>query len=151
MADFQRTGSTSNTHVGMEFEELAMRFWAKRGLKLDKKHSLLVGVRDVKKPHNFDLGSSKPPVIVECKSHKWTTGDNVPSAKMRAWNEAMYYFLVAPQNYRKIFFSLRDICSRRKISLAEYYVHTYAHLIPAGVEVWEYDVGTNAGCHVNKA
>ena len=150
MSDFQRIGSTSNTHVGIEFEDLAMRFWARQGLQLQKKHPLHVGVGRIKKSHSFDLGSSTPPVIIECKSHKWTTGNNVPSAKMMAWNEAMFYFSVAPANYRKIFFSLCDTCTRRKISLAEYYVRTYAHLIPVGVEIWEYDIAADAGKQVNK-
>lgn len=79
-------------------------------------------------------------MLVECKSHKWTTpNDNVLSAKLTVWNEAMYYFLCSPSDYRKIMFVLRDISKRRGETLAEYYIRTYRHLIPAGVEFWEYD------------
>jgi hypothetical protein len=34
-------------------------------------------------------------------------GGNMTSAKMTVWNEAMYYFHVAPSSYRKIFFILK--------------------------------------------
>jgi hypothetical protein len=97
-----------------------------------------VGVGEAKKPHRFDLGSENPPVLVECKSHTWTQGGNMPSAKMTVWNEAIYYFQVAPDPYRKIFFVLKH--TRREQSLAAYYLKTHGHLVPAGVERWEYDL-----------
>ncbi len=78
-------------------------------------------------------------IYVECKSHKWTSGNNIPSAKLTVWNEAMYYFLVAPKNYKKIFFMIKDYNQKRKMTLAEYYLKTYRHLIPVDVEFWEYD------------
>jgi hypothetical protein len=51
----------------------------------------------------------------------------------------MYYFLVAPSNYRKIMFVLKDFSSKHNETLAEYYLRRYAHLIPSKVEFWEYD------------
>ena len=51
----------------------------------------------------------------------------------------MYYFLVLPAGYRKIFFVLRDYSLKRKETLAEYYIRTYRHLIPTDVEIWEFD------------
>lgn len=60
----------------------------------------------------------------------------MPSAKLTVWNEAMYYFALAPQEFRKIFFVLKNV--RGKESLGEYYVRLYSHLIPQDVEVWEY-------------
>ena len=78
-------------------------------------------------------------MIVECKSHRWTSGDNVPSAKLTVWNKAMYYFYLAPNGYRKIFFILRDFSIKRNETLGEYYVRTYKHLIPEDVEIMEYD------------
>ncbi len=100
---------------------------------------LLVGVGQVKKLHAFDLGSETGKTIVECKSHRWTEGRNIPSAKLTVWNEAMYYFHLAPNDYRKIMFVLKDVCQKRGISLAEYYVKMYIHLIPNSVEIWEFD------------
>ena len=99
--------------------------------------SLDVGIANIKKPHRFDLGSDSPPIIVECKSHRWTASGNVPSAKLTVWNEAMYYFACAPSRFRKILFVLRDVRRRTGETLSQYYVRTYQHLIPPGVEVWE--------------
>jgi hypothetical protein len=63
----------------------------------------------------------------------------VPSAKMTVWNEAMYYFHLAPQEYKKILFVLNDIHQKKNESLLSYYKKTYAHLIPDGVEFIEWD------------
>lgn len=78
-------------------------------------------------------------VIVECKSHRWTAGHNIPSAKLTVWNEAMYYFHAAPGGYRKILFVLKDLRRGTGESLCSYYLRTYGHLIPDDVEFWEYD------------
>ncbi len=61
---------------------------------------------------------------------------------MTVWNEAMYYFALAPGNYQKILFVLRDYNPKKKETLAEYYLRTYDHLVPNGVEIWEYDETT---------
>jgi len=83
----------------------------------------------------FDLGSATPSVIVECKRHTWTSGGNAPSAKLTAWNEAMYFFALAPRRYRKVLAVLRD--THRGESLAEHYVRRFGHIIPRRVEIWE--------------
>jgi hypothetical protein len=139
MNNFQRIGSISNAHEGKDFEIIAKDFFANQGLELVKNYSLDIGTGAIKKPHSFDLGSERSKSIIECKSHRWTTGDNTPSAKLTVWNEAMYYFLLAPESYRKILFILKDYSQKRKKTLAEYYVRIYGHLIPLGVELWEYD------------
>lgn len=88
----QRIGSVSNTQVGKDFERAAKKFFLSTGLKLDLSLKVRIGISDIKKDHAFDLGSNKEKVLVECKAHKWTTpNDNVPSAKLAVWNEAMYY------------------------------------------------------------
>jgi hypothetical protein len=141
--NFQRIGSASNAHVGNDFEGIARSFFATQGISLVKNFTAPVGVGSLKKLHSFDLGSYDPPVLVECKSHTWTQGGNMPSAKMTVWNEAMYYFHLAPANYRKVFFVLKH--TRREQSLATYYLRMHGHLVPDGVEVWEYDVATSVG------
>ena len=88
---FQRVGSISNAHVGRDFEVIAQSFFLEQGLHLYPGHFVEVGVGPTKKPHAFDLGCSEQMVIVECKSHRWTAGHNIPSAKLTVWNEAMYY------------------------------------------------------------
>lgn len=136
----QRIGSKSNAHVGRDFEQAAQSFFASKGLPLDLNIKIPVGVGAIKKDHAFDLGCQDAKVLVECKSHKWTApNDNVPSAKLTVWNEAMYYFLATPPGYRKIMIVLRDYSEKRKETLAEYYIRTYSHLIPEDVELWEYD------------
>ena len=140
--NFQRIGAVSNAQVGRNFEDAAASALAKEGIKVARGYTLAVGVGEVKKGHKFDLGSDDPAVIVECKSHRWTSGGNTPSAKITVWNEAMYYFSCAPRQFRKIFFVLRDVRENKSESLAEYYIKTHRHLIPAGVEIWEFDDNT---------
>lgn len=136
----QRIGSQSNAHVGREFELAAQNYFANSGLELKLNFKIDIGVEDIKKEHAFDLGCNEEKILVECKSHKWTApNDNVPSAKLTVWNEAMYYFLATPSGFRKIMFVLRDYSKKRNETLAEYYIRTYRHLIPYDVEIWEYD------------
>jgi hypothetical protein len=142
--NFQRIGADHNAGVGRSFEAVARAYFlANERLNLVPNFVVEVGVSDRKKKHRFDLGSADPPVLVECKSHTWTQTGNMPSAKMTVWNEAMYYFHVAPKNFRKIMFVLKH--DRRGQSLASYYLHAHGHLIPDGVEVWEFDAETQTG------
>tara|TARA_R110002096_G_scaffold257381_1_gene450740 strand:+ start:62007 stop:62489 length:483 start_codon:yes stop_codon:yes gene_type:complete len=142
-SNFQREGAVSNAHVGRDFENVALRALRSEGISLYQNHRVAVGVGGKKKDHAFDLGSGEQKVLVECKSHRWTKGNNVPSAKITTWNEAMYYFAVAPSKYRKIMFVLRDARKSTGETLAEYYVRLYSHLIPDDVELWEYDEQTD--------
>ena len=104
MTNFQRKGAISNAHVGREFEKRARTVLAEYGLDPNPNHKVAVGIELKKKNHAFDLGSENPKVIVECKAQTWTEGNKVPSAKMKNWAEAMYYFYMVPDTYRKIFF-----------------------------------------------
>ena len=146
---FQRIGSKSNSHVGREFELIAQRIFAsQRDVHLRLSHPVEVGIGSVKKRHNFDLGCDDQKWLVECKSHRWTSGNNVPVAKMTTWNEAMYYFLAAPDYYRKALFVLKDLRHSNGESLASFYTRTYGHLIPQSVEIWEYDEATDTATRV---
>jgi hypothetical protein len=131
----------SNSRIGANFERVALEFFAKRGIMLSRKFAVELGLSR-KKKHCFDLGSSDPKIVVECKSHKWTVGANVPSAKMTIWNEAMYYFHLAPKEFRKILFVRHDRRSTDGESLLKYYKRTYFHMIPEGVEFLEWDEST---------
>ena len=137
---FQRVGSTSNAQVGKDFELAAQNFFSLAGIELERGIEVDIGIgQNNKKKHDFDLGCNTKKILVECKSHCWTAGHNIPSAKLTAWNEAMYYFYAAPRDYRKILFVLRDLRQGTGESLAKYYLRTYNHLIPDDVEIWEYD------------
>jgi hypothetical protein len=144
--NFQRIGSLSNARAGSDFEEIAQRFFVQQGIALSRSFAVPVGVGSHKKQHKFDLGAECPATLVECKSHTWTQGGNMPSAKLTVWNEAMYYFHVAPKEYRKIFFVLKHL--RREVSLATYYVGNYQHLIPNDVEIWEYCTVDHTGARI---
>lgn len=135
--NFQRIGAISNAHVGREFETSVQRYLAQKGIVLESGFVAPVGYK-VKKDHKFDLGSNKPPILVECKSLKWTSGGNSPSAKIRSMNEVMLLFSVCPQHYRRILFLLKHL--RRDVSLASHYVKTQGHLIGQNIEIWELNV-----------
>ena len=139
MNNFQRDGSISNSHVGRAFEARARKVLAEHGLRLEPGHKVPCGLGGVRKNHAFDLGSGNPRVIVECKSHTWTSGGNVPSAKMKNWAEAMFYFHMAPPDYRKIFVVERSVRPNRPESLLTYFLRTQAHMIPLDVEFLELD------------
>jgi hypothetical protein len=134
--NFQRIGSVSNAHAGREFEEVARLFFAETGTALQSGFSAPVGHK-IKKLHKFDLGSENPPILVECKSYTWTSGGNSPSAKIRALNEVMLLFSLAPRRYRKILFILKHL--RKDVSLAAHYIKTQGHLIGPNIEIWEFD------------
>lgn len=141
MSSNQREGGISNAKVGSDFEEDTYEYFKEhQQLILKPNIKIEIGVSNRKlKLHAFDLGCEEKKILVECKSHKWTAGDNVPSAKLTVWNEAMYYFMASPKDYRKIMFVLKDYNKKRKVSLASYYIKKYGHLIPDDVEFWEFD------------
>ncbi len=144
MHNFQKDGALSNTQAGSDFESEAKTFFASHGITLEEHVALDIGIEGRFKQHKFDLGSTNPRIVVECKCHTWTETDNVPSAKMATWTEAMYYFYASPKGWRKVFFVLKDYSEKRQETLAAYYLRTYEHLIPSDVEFWEYDTEKEA-------
>jgi hypothetical protein len=134
----QRRGAESNTRVGREFQASVEDFFTRLGWFLTPSIVVQIGISG-KKSHAFDLGNVKDKILLECKAHKWTEGNNVPSAKLSVWNEAMFFFYVAPRGYRKLLVVLKDFSAKRNETLGEFYVRTCSHLIPDDVEVWEYD------------
>jgi hypothetical protein len=137
MASYQRMGAVSNSHVGRDFEIRVRRILESRGIRTEFDHRIAVGLRGRKKEHRFDLGSESPKVIVECKCQTWTMSGGTPSAKLKNWAEAMFYFHLAPPDYRKIFVVERSLRPRDSQSLLTYFMRTQDHLIPDGIEFWE--------------
>jgi hypothetical protein len=137
---FQRKGEKSNAQIGKEFEEKVLEYFRKKGIELEKQHIIEIGL-DRKKKHRFDLGNNY--TIVECKAMRWTETENVPSAKMGSWNEAMYYFSLTPKEYKKIFFVERHYSQKHSKTLLEYYIDNYYHLIPNDVVLYDYDSDSN--------
>lgn len=132
----QRIGAISNAHAGREFEQAAQEFFHAAGLGLEFNFPAEIG-HERKKVHRFDLGSGNPPVLVECKSYAWTSSGNTPSAKLRSLNEALLHFILAPEGYRKILLVEESVREGREETLAQYYLRTQGHLVPADVELWE--------------
>ena len=143
MTNHQRVGAISNAHVGREFEALAhAHYLGAETWQLQPNFPVLLGAGASKKTHRFDLGSEDPPILVECKSHNFTVTGNMPSAKITVWNEAMYFFHLAPSKYRKILFVLEARHTRQRDTLASCYARNYGHLIPPEVELVEYHTET---------
>jgi hypothetical protein len=136
---YKRVGSLSNAHVGAEFEKVAHHFFREKEIILTASFSLDIGVSEKTKKHCFDLGSQSLKIIVECKSHKWTASGKVPSAKITTWNEAMFYFHLAPREYKKYFFTISDKRNKNGETLVSYYRRINAHLIPDNVIFLEYN------------
>lgn len=145
--NYQRRGAVSNTHAGREFEEAAQLYFQSTGLVLSATFPIPVGGK-IKKLHKFDLGSENPQILVECKSYTWTESGNIPSAKIKGMNEVMLLFSVTPSNYRKILFILKHLHPRSRQSLAAHYIRSQGHLIPDGVEIWEFDLDEKTGSRV---
>lgn len=133
----------NSTEIGRQFEDLALNYFYAMGIDLWGDFAVPLGVAARKKTHRFDLGSEDPAILVECKAHSWTAGAAMPSAKLTFWNEAMYYFHVAPRRYRKILFVLKQV--RRGESLAACYLRIHGHLVPDDVKLWEFDAATRTG------
>ena len=135
---YQREGSVSNAHVGREFEQRVFNCFKKEIPDLRLNFPMEIG-HSQKKLHSFDMGSESKKVMIECKSHTWTKSNNVPSAKLTTWDQAMLYFHLSPTAYRKMFIVLKDDNKQTHESLLSYYLRLHAHLIPDGVELWEMD------------
>jgi hypothetical protein len=143
--NFQRIGLSSNTEVGRKFENIAFDYFHNKNIKLNKKYKIMIGVGEYKKAHEFDLGNEE--YLIECKSMTWTESDKVPSAKLRNWNEAMYYFSLAPKEYKKIFFVEMFYSQNRIKTLLQYFIEKYYHLIPRDIMLYDYYT-QNGNCDI---
>lgn len=141
----QRIGSTSNAHVGSAFEIKAKKYLDSRfNCNFVKNFELNVGINiNNQRKHKFDLGCSDKKIIVECKSHVWTIGDNVPSAKMTVLREALLYFYLTDISYTKVLFVKRSFSAKKNETLAQYFVRLNGNLIQNNVIIIEYDEENN--------
>lgn len=126
----QRKDSISNTHVGKKFETVIQEWFDRNNIKLSSQIKIAIGI-NAKKNHQFDLGNEN--ILVECKSHRWPETDNVPSAKIKNWIDAMFCFFVAPKKFKKYFIVEMSYNQNRCQTLLEYFVEHYYHLIPSDV------------------
>lgn len=126
----------NNPRAGALFEQKVQKYFlSKNKIHLENQVPFLLGIRKIKRLHKFDLASKKERIIVECKSYTWTVGGNSPSAKFGFLNEVMFYFSLAPKDYRKVLVMRKH--KRNGVSLANHYLKNHEHLIPGRVEIWE--------------
>lgn len=137
-----RTNS-ENPAIGAKFQEDVADWFRKTYKKefiLEKK--IPIGYSE-KKDHKFDIVSDDNTIAIECKCYSWTETGNVPSAKMGAANEAVFYLSFLPGTCEKYIVLKRDISIKHTPAetLAEYYYRTNKHLL-GGTKVAEYNPDT---------
>jgi hypothetical protein len=154
MTNSQQSATISNAHVGSKFEKDALAYFNhQKCLSLTPNFPVNLGIEGKEpKTHKFDLGcDDELAVLVECKSHTWTASGNIPSAKITVWNEAMYYFLLAPKHFTKVLFVLESSHKTRSKTLAQYYVDINEHLIPNDVSIVEFNQESTIARYVKVA
>ncbi len=137
--------NSENPVVGANFQkEVAQWFSEKynRSFIIEKK--IAIGYSE-KKDHKFDVVSEDSSIVIECKCYSWTETGNVPSAKMGAANEAVFYLSFLPSTTERYLVMKKTTHPKHKINetLAEYYYRTNKHLL-GGTKVAEFDVETKS-------
>jgi hypothetical protein len=79
--------------------------------------------------HTFDLATPELDVVAECKAFAWTSGGNVPSAKIAHLREAVSQLRSLEGKVRLYLLLKRDVRPRTRESLAEYFVRLNRDLL----------------------
>lgn len=127
----------TNTFKGSKFEEvtkLLLEEYLQE--KLEEQKKIEIGFEE-KREHRFDLGNSN--YLIECKAFEWTAKNNNPSGKISTLRETLYYFLLAPKEYRKILV-LKKSRVKNGETVLDYFIRLNYHLIPQDVEIFEIDM-----------
>lgn len=129
-----------NPSVGKQFQSLAAKLLAEYYNKeFIAEREISIG--NPPKVHKFDLVSNDKSVVVECKCYSWTEGQNNPSAKMATLNEAVLYFKLMPDFWKKVIVMKKSVHPKRGETLAEYYLRTY-NFVLEGITLFEIDIDT---------
>ena len=124
-----------NNEKGILFEKQVKELFEREyDVKLEAEYPLEIGFKSLKS-HKFDFGNSK--ILLECKDYSWTSGNNIPSAKICHLKEVMLYFHLAPKNYKKILILNRNIRGINGESVGEYFIRLNKAFIPEDVEIFE--------------
>ena len=127
----------TNTFKGSKFEEvtkLLLEEYLQE--KLEEQKKVEIGFEE-KREHRFDLGSLN--CLIECKAYEWTEKNNIPSAKFSTLRETLYYFFLAPKEYRKILV-LKKSGIKNGETVLDYFMRLNYHLIPKDIEIFEIDM-----------
>jgi hypothetical protein len=130
--------NNDNPKIGRAFQE-KVRHWFSKDRKENFVLEYPVHIGKPARPHNFDVANETGTTVIECKCYAWTDSGNVPSAKLRGLNEAVFYFSFLPKETEKILVMAHAVHPKKSESLAEFYVRTNNHLL-GDVKVWEFDV-----------
>jgi hypothetical protein len=126
----------SNVEKGGRFQALVERaLEAQYAQPFDTEVMLPIG--SPPKLHAFDLVSRSRNVACECKAYTWTTGGNVPSAKVSNLREAANYLSLLEPDVLKI---LAVQPSRHPVngeSLVTYFSRLNGHLLGEHIQVIE--------------
>ncbi len=146
--------NSDNPRWGAEFQRQVRRWFETHyDLRFEEEVKIPIGSRLVDhhdyKEHKFDIASEDRSIIIECKRYTWTESGNVPSAKMGFANEAAFYLSLVNRAREKYLVMLRSFDEKHDQYLAEYYYHTYKHLL-GDVIVAEYDPVTDEMRFINK-
>lgn len=141
MKENQVISSSENSRVGKEFQ-LKIKKWFEenKGHRFNLEHPILIG--HPAKPHKFDIADIEESIVVECKCYSWTGSGNIPSAKLGALNEAIFYFSFLPAKAEKFLVMAYAAHPKKSETLAEYYYRTHKHLL-SDVKILEYNMHTN--------
>ena len=133
--------NSDNPKIGKAFQEKVQNWFAKnRNENFVLEYPIHIG--KPARPHNFDVANKSGTTVIECKCYTWTDSGNVPSAKLRGLNEAIFYFSFLPRETEKVLVMSRATHPRRNETLAEYYLRTNGHLL-GDVKIWELNLDTN--------
>ena len=136
--------NSDHTAWGNDFQQKVMNWFTNQyDQEFKPEPEIKIGVpKAPKKKHKFDIANEDHSIVIECKRYTWTKTGNVPSAKIRSLNEAMFFLYLLPKSCRKVLAISRSTHPAQTETLAEYYVRTNAHLI-GDVEVMEFDTEKN--------
>lgn len=142
--------NSDNPKIGKTFQMKVLQWFENNhNGSFDLEQPILIG--DPARPHKFDIADKTQHIVIECKCYTWTDSGNIPSAKLRGLNEAVFYFSFLPAETEKLLVMAYATHSRRSETLAEYYFRTNHHLL-GDVKVVEFNVETNemrtiGGCY----
>ena len=132
--------NSDNTPRGKEFQEAVCEWFAsKPEYKGSFEMEVGLPIGSPEKNHFFDIVNKESKIVIECKRYTWTETGNVPSAKIRTLNEAVFFMSLLKGSYTKYIVMLKANHPKKKESLAEYYHKTYKHLLGSTI-LAEFDI-----------
>ena len=132
--------NSDHPYLGKKFQEAVCEWFAsKPEYKGSFEMEVGLPIGSPEKNHFFDIVNKESKIVIECKRYTWTETGNVPSAKIRTLNEAVFFMSLLKGSYTKYIVMFKANHPKKKESLAEYYFKTYYHLL-GDIILAEYDV-----------